>query len=924
MRSTSRASQFPSSSLIERAGELRELWALLDRRRGVGLVEGEAGIGKSALLAAAATRGRECGALVLQSRGTEVEAALGFGVLRQLLEQFVGRLPARDRSALLQGVAALAAGVVDPTAPPADEGTDRSLAVVHALSWVIFRMAERQPLVLIVDDGHWADEASQRCLTYLADRLDGHDVVLLIGLRATEPGARPLQALSHRADVVVRPAALSALAVATVLRDRLGPGWVRAAEPLQRATGGNPLYVDQLVHRLAAGRHDPEQLSEMKLAQLGGVALARDVDARLRELGADARSLAVTLAVLGDPCPLDRAARAADLSLAAADLAAEQLIGRAVLSRTDALLTFLHPVIREAVLSLAPAGLHRQVAHFLAADGADDETVAAHLSRAAPDGDEWSVDVLRRAARRGLSRGAVEVALSLLDRALAEPPALHVLPDVLAEAGQAAAWVARSDFVELLTRAWEATEDPRSRALRALVLAKSLAALSRNVEAADVLTKAEVDLGEQHPDLALALRTQLVVVGLQDVRLVMRTLPAIASLAERPDDPAARELMGLMEANLIAMGGGSQEQTLQRLLGAPPAEDVDAVGWDVRAFTAFAVLSCGGYDEAHRMFAEAADHGNRLGSARARLTGTSGWQISAWLRGDLETSLTEGRAAVELCREMDAPDGGVVATAVLALALLDAGEAVEAAEVLEGAPDPEQHPHIWACLRYTALARLALLADDPRAAIAIIRRGDERFASLLPATVPSPALFSWRAPLIEALLLAGDSAAAATESALELQQARSWGGARAVGIALRDAARADPGSSEELLRESVAVLRAEGRHTLELGRSLAALWQLCADATSRDEGKAIARACGAAPLLAVLEGTPGPQGPASRLTRAERPVVELVAQGLTNAEVAARLHLSQATVKTHLLRAFDKLAVRNRTELARLWNQQSG
>jgi DNA-binding CsgD family transcriptional regulator len=902
--------------LLEREQDLAALVDVVAAGCGIGLVEGGAGVGKSSLMSAAAAEATD--RLVLTACGTELERALGFGVVRQLLESHVAvALSAEDRQHLFDGVAQLAAGVVDPDARAAEPsrvvGDDRSLAVLDALTWVVFRIAERQPLLLIVDDAHWADESSQRALSYLSNRLAGWDVVLLAAVRTSvgSPAPAALADLRRNADAVVRPAPLSVAGVEEYLRHRLGDAWCGLAAPCHAATGGNPLFLGALLRRLSV--LERQEVDASSLVELGALELAADVAALLDRAPRGVREAALALAALGEGSQVLDIAEVSGLALADVSAAIQQLVVDGLVDARDDV-SFAHPVIRESVSGLLPGGSHRRVADVLASRGAGVEDVAVHLARERPSGDPRVVSDLRRAAAAAHARGASDVALALLDRARAEPAPAQDRADLLTEAGQVAAWAGRHDAVSLLRQGLESTRDPRARAQRALVLAKVHTARQEHVEAADVIEHASRELARADPELERALQLQLLVTGMQDVRLVVRTIPALTALAEWPDDPAVREIRALVEANAIGMGGGSAAATLERLLAGPPADDVRLVGWDVRAFTAFSILSTDGFEEAHRMFAEAADHAARTGSARARMLATSGWQVSAWLRGDLPTAVEQGRITLELCQAMNAPGNEIVTAAVLGLALLDRGDAGEAAAVIGAAPDPERNAQLMTCLLYCARARLQLEQAEPAKAAATIREGDQRFASLLPVTVPSPGMWSWRSPVVQGLLDSGQREPAMAEAESELRQARAWGGGRALSIALRDRARlADGAERAALLSEAATAARAANAQ-LELARALADL-----GTAHRDEAIAVARACGAEGLLASLERRPRTAGV---LTPAELPVVELVAEGLTNAEVAARLHLSQATVKTHLLRAFDKLGVRNRTELARRWRDQ--
>jgi predicted ATPase len=152
------------------------------------LLEGRAGIGKSSLVEVACSRAAELGHEVLRARGSELESGFAFGVVRQLFERRLAGTDPGEREALLAGPAAavrpllagevagaLAGGVAAPLAG------DSSFAVLHGLYWLVVNLAARGPLLIAVDDAHWADEPSLRWLAYLARRLDG--------LAAGMPGA---------------------------------------------------------------------------------------------------------------------------------------------------------------------------------------------------------------------------------------------------------------------------------------------------------------------------------------------------------------------------------------------------------------------------------------------------------------------------------------------------------------------------------------------------------------------------------------------------------------------------------------------------------------------------------------------------------------------------------------------------------------
>src|SRR6266536_550477 len=179
MESRGGVGEEPGPRLVGREHELAELERHLAAACAGGgrmvLLEGTAGIGKSSLLTALRPRAADCGARWLAARGSELERDFPFGVARQLLEPVVS---SRDAEGLFAGAAQLARTALD--APDAAPSVDPGFAVLHGLFWLVANLAERQPIVLCVDDVQWADAPSLRFLDYLAVRLDGRSCALLV------------------------------------------------------------------------------------------------------------------------------------------------------------------------------------------------------------------------------------------------------------------------------------------------------------------------------------------------------------------------------------------------------------------------------------------------------------------------------------------------------------------------------------------------------------------------------------------------------------------------------------------------------------------------------------------------------------------------------------------------------------------------
>ena len=212
--------------LLERERELAVVEELLARRSGALAIEVGIGVGKTSLVQAACRRAQERGYEVLSARGSELEADFVFGVVRQLFERRLADAGADERGSLLVGPAAAAARLLLGKSVEALAG-DTSFAILHGLYWLAANLSAARPLLLAIDDAHWVDEPSLRWLTYLARRLDGLNLVLLVAIRPGDPAFAnaTLLALRAEAPTTLRPALLSENAVGTssVPRWAVGP-----------------------------------------------------------------------------------------------------------------------------------------------------------------------------------------------------------------------------------------------------------------------------------------------------------------------------------------------------------------------------------------------------------------------------------------------------------------------------------------------------------------------------------------------------------------------------------------------------------------------------------------------------------------------------------------------------------------------------
>ena len=430
-------------------GREAELAAVAAGAGSLVFVEGHAGIGKTSLLEAARARARADGVRVLWGCGQELERGFGFGVVRQLFERVVSEAPPDDRGRLLAGPAALASAAVgvEPAADRGGHAPDSPFPIVHALYLLTTNLAEREGLVLFVDDAHWADALSLRFLDYLAARLQGVRVGVVVAARPAEPEERESRLLAG-----LRPRARSGLV-------RLGPlGFEEAGALVSvrfgdvpdralvaacvRATGGNPFLLGELVDALLVDGVVPDAGAAGLVAGLGPETVARSLMLRLGRLPAVTGPVVDAVAVLDAHAETRHVAAVCGLSLQKVGSAADALARANVLAGGRPL-RFVHPIVRQAVYGALGSGLRSQLhalaAEVLMADEAPPERVAAHLLLCEPAADSRVVAVLRAAAAAALCQGSADLAQRLLGRALAEPPPAGQVADTLGDLGAAEA-----------------------------------------------------------------------------------------------------------------------------------------------------------------------------------------------------------------------------------------------------------------------------------------------------------------------------------------------------------------------------------------------------------------------------------------------------------------------------------------------------
>ena len=914
--------------LLERDEELAAANVVIEKG-GVLLIEGGAGIGKTSLLAASCERAAELGHEVLRARGSELEAGFAFGIVRQLFERRLALAPADERRALLAGPASAAKPVL--AGKPAEGAAhDTSFAVLHGLYWLAANLVAARPLVIAVDDAHWADLASLRFLAYLAPRVEGLALSLLVALRPSRLAEEPPPLAAIRAAAtVLRPRLLSETAATDLVRSTAGNQvGVELCAALWQATGGNPFYLTELLRGVESSSAPVENASE---------GVTRHVAARIRRLDPSALRLAQALAVLGDGCELRHSAALAGLEFEAGARLAAALVQLEVLA-ADSPPRFLHPIVRDSVeASLTGAErdtAHRTAARLLHGDGAPPGRVGAHLLTVQSSADGWVVARLREAAADAVESGAPQAAAALLGRALAEPPAAAQRAALLLEMGRAEALSGQDTALGHLAEARGLTDDRRRRAEIGLELARAQADLFHWVEAVDVSESALADLGGQEPDLQAKLEAEVVVAGLRVAGRASRVPAALERLARHQNSQSAAAdyllAQGMVGLWIQGWPAADVRAPLEEAFAKPGTV---AENWDTRGPGAWALVFAEGYDTAQAALASMRAEVERSGSARGLFTTFSTLGLLNVRLGALPEADSAARTGVRVLEGLGFARGLRLAASVLIDVAIESDQLDEAQSVLDLLRLTELPPDLSTVIAVAARGRLRLAQGRPAEALADFEKVRKLYnLETWGMEMHDNGFLHARSGAALALFKLGKQEQARELAGLELADARAFGAPRALGIALRVAGlMQSDDATMTLLEESVAVLRGSPAQ-LELGHSLCELGSALRRSAHRSaarellsEALDLAARCGARALAARAREELKASGARPRsewrtgveaLTPSELRVARFAAEGRTNREIAQALYVTLKTVEGHLARVYEKLQIAGRGELA--------
>ncbi|HKA02779.1 MAG TPA: AAA family ATPase [Acidimicrobiales bacterium] len=922
---------------------------------GQGILElaGEPGIGKTRMLAELCAEAEQRRYLVFLGRAAEFEADEAFGVFVDALDDYLASV---DLKTLARpGLELDELGWVFPAVARGVEQSGTALSperyrAHHAVRLLLDTLSERRPVVLALDDVHWADTASIELISSLLRRPSRRRVLVVIAFR---PGqlrkelAALLDAATLRPQVVrfdLEPL------TEDEARQLVGP----VSGDLYGLSGGNPFYLEALARASRA------KVAAARTADLDPaiatvpVTIQRALADELAALSPSARALIRAAAVVGDPFEIGLAATVAETA-GGEDLEALDELLHADLVRATTIprrFRFRHPLVRHAVYESAPGGwrigAHARAAAALEAQGEGVATRAHHVERSAGRGDAAAAALLIDAGNATVGRAPAiasrwyEAALRIMPDTPTHGPGRS---EVLVALAPALAAVGRlEDSHAVLVEALEQvpSDDGAQRvALNARCAAVELL-LGRHREADHRLQRAlahspggaSPEVAALHVEHSLAARYAG---QFDEMRLRAKAgFDAAAACGHRPLQAGAAALLAHAQAE--APPPGSDDQIIGRaatLVDQLPDSEL-AARIDAALIIGWTEMHVDRYDEAGRhlerglavarvtgqgqlivpmMLGRVAVLGlqGRLQEASelvdsavdaGRLSGLA--QLLAWPlqaecsvateRGDVETALLSGEESVHLARTLGQQWISALAGCTLAAAWLEASEPERCRHEMLDAAGGAELPLVGIqqrCWSYEVLTRAEL-------ALGLVGDADR-----------------WAARAEAAVAPARPRAAAAAALARG-----------AVLLAMGEARRAaEMASVAAATMEGVGARVAEGRSFTLAGRALAQAGDSRAAIDCLERAEAVLSSCGAARFAdeAARElrrlgrrvtrrgrAAPGELG----LSRREYEIARLVAEGKTNRQIAAELYLSEKTVETHLYHVFAKLDVSSRAAVA--------
>jgi DNA-binding NarL/FixJ family response regulator len=883
------------------------------------LVEGEPGIGKSLLLREAVDEAAGQGFSLAAGAADQLGRALPFFALRAALGESFARLTAPDPERDL------------PDAP----------------EWWISQMrahleqrAAATPVLVCLDDLQWANPVTLAALRTLPVELKRHPVAWLLARTSTprHDTEHLFGLLGKEGAACIKLAPLDEDTVAGLLSRAFGAPPDRGLLALARGAAGNPALLTELIRGLG---DDKAVRVTGNRAALVSAQLPRRVhrvaQRRLDGLSKQARHLLVTAAVLGPSFRLEDAAEMLGETPAVLLPTVEEAMGTGITTTADNAFSFRHELLRRALGEMIPRparkALHRQYGQILLNRGQTTVRAAGHLLEAAYPGDPASLADLDTAAAQTL-RSAPQSAADLALRALELTPAAD--PSAVSRAVAATEALTAAGRLDQAARLVHHTlAKPLPPVAEARLRCALSAILSARGLASDAADQAEMVLAR--PQLPHDLREEALT-----AHLLARTGPyeelagplADTILADPSQHDSHTTVAALADRALVAWDNGQISEALGLLRDAArhgtgispdarhpqPLLALAAALVDLRQLNeASSILHAADQPALHGIPAQAG-----LSILRARIH---------LANGRLSAASDVGQAALATAEKLGADGYASTARCVLAVIALRGGDIAAAAQHIARLPAPMPHfPGLYARTEITlAEAQVTEAREGPVAAISHIRRVGAGLPARQGLLSGDPALAAW---LVRTSLAAGDQALANQVTgtavamadanpgfpALAAAAAHSRGLAtRRTGLLAEAAAQHHDPWARASAAEDLAVLLTSTAKDQAISHLKTALDGYRQTGADRDQARIRRRLreLGIRRRHWTTAATRPVTGWDS-LTDTERAVSRLVAQGLNNNQVGARMYISTHTVAHHLRQTFRKLHIASRVELARI------
>ncbi|MGW4769188.1 helix-turn-helix transcriptional regulator [Nocardia sp. NPDC004278] len=921
-----------TSVVIGRAGEIDTL-AALARRAAAGqgavvLVQGEPGIGKTALLDAAGARFTAAGLRIRLGAASEPGQTVPFAALFSWLDV--------DHNADAPGADPIRA-LIDSDDPSGDAQATPEIVIAEAILDHIETWCARGPLALIVDDVHWADRSSLSVLQRLCARIDELPLLLLLAARP-QPQDSVFTALS--AELVecraaqIRLGGLSDAATAELVSHLVGAAPGPALLREVAGAGGNPLYITELVAALlreqaitvVAGTADR---TEAVAGQRPSATLAQAISRRLDFLPRRTRNVLATAAALGPVVDVTELAAVLNQPLLDVWSVVSDAMVIGLLMRVDSEVMFRHDLICHVLSDQLPAtvraGLLRRAGQVLQTTNAPIERIAHYLAVADHELDRTSIDWLVAVADKLASR-TPELAVQLLRRALTvvesdDPQLIRSYIKALLCSGRTAE--AEAEARAALSARPECGDDIELRWL----LASACQAQGRMADAVDIAETAlrTMDL---HAEQAGRLQRMRAVLNLSLERFDAAERAGRAAVAMGESSGDLRTVgCGLAVVGAIRYARGDLAEALE-LSTRIPIASTDGAGpdqFDPYALRADCLIELDRLTEAEDVLEQAIAHNRRI----------RGEHLCSNLVAKARLHLLDGRwddAVAECSAGAAAPDVLGYSTVAPTLAALIGIHRGTFLPDVDSIPLPGDrvgttdyaHLHSWA----EALTHEA--RGHPDLALKLLVETHER-----PADRSAAATLYYIFPDIARLAAdvgdpeAARSVAASADELVAREPTASRSGTALLcrGLAERDsdrllaAAQAFRQSGRPLYEaqayENAAVLLAANGSDADARRSLDTAIAIYGRLGASWD---IARTAARVRPYEIRRGVRGrrnrPKSGWAALTDTERRVAVLVAEGRSNSGIAAQMFLSHRTVQSHVSKILAKLDMRSRREIA--------